>query len=271
MVMFVPCDEAIEARCARPSRPDRSERTMRWGRSTHVRREPTADAVSMRSERGASAIEVALLIAVIAIVCIGALKALGGDSDDTLVEAAEATANEPAAPSGGGSGSGGGSTGGGGGGGGATTTSAAPTTTTTAAPTTTTSAAPATTTTTMPPLGSGYPSSSGFQTPTVQTNSNGQKRASTSVVVRGTDGTPIPNATVVVEIARYQRSSSGSFTWKTEQVTLTTGANGAVTVTPSSYYTTSGTTRVTQMRFTIVSSTASGWDGTKTPVTQSLV
>lgn len=248
---------------------DRSVRPMRTGRVAHARPARVSDPEEVQSEDGASGVEIALLVAVIAIVCIGAVKALGGGSEGGLTEVAEATAGDPSSTGGGGGGGGGGAGGGGGTGGGssggATTTTAAPTTTTTtAAPTTTTAAptttAPPTTTTTMPPLGPGYPSTSGFQTPTVQT-SGSNKRAQTGVVVRDASGTPVAGASATVTVW-YEQRVGNRWVWQSTTITVTTGADGSASVT-SAYYPTSGGSRVRAIRFELANSNASGWDGVK--------
>ena len=290
---------------------DRSVRPMRTGRVAHARPARVSDPEEVQSEDGASGVEIALLVAVIAIVCIGAVKALGGGSEGGLTEVAEATAGDPSSTGGGGGGGGGGAGGGGGPGGGrcggapptpvapaprggprgrggggggggggapvgggvpgggssggATTTTAAPTTTTTtAAPTTTTAAptttAPPTTTTTMPPLGPGYPSTSGFQTPTVQT-SGSNKRAQTGVVVRDASGTPVAGASATVTVW-YEQRVGNRWVWQSTTITVTTGADGSASVT-SAYYPTSGGSRVRAIRFELANSNASGWDGVK--------
>jgi Flp pilus assembly pilin Flp len=227
----------------------------------------------VRSERGASAVEVALVVALIAVVAIGALKALGGGSAESFEEVAVATEGGAVAPGGGsgggsgggGSGSGGGSGGGGGGGGETTSTTAAATTSTTAAATTTTTAAPTTTTaaptttTALPPLGSGYPSTSGFQAPTVSSTGGSNKQAATSLVVRDEGGTPVPGASATVTIW-YQQRQGNRWVWKRTEVTVTTGANGAVDVTSPSFPT-SGSNRVRAIQFELRDSNAPGWDG----------
>lgn len=229
----------------------------------------------MGDERGVTAVEWGLLVAVIAVVCLGALKLLGDSSSESFDEVAVATGSSGGSSSGGGGGGsgGGGSSGGGGGGGGSPTSTTSPSTSTTAAPTTTTVApttttsAPATTTTTLPPLGPGYPSTSGFAAADVQT-SGGSWRAETSLVIRAEDGTPLPGTTATVRIWRRERRGNG-WRWESSTVQVTTGANGAVDLDSGSWPRWGGD-RVSQVHFELLGTNHPDWDGEEHSVSANL-
>ncbi len=49
--------------------------------------------LNLKSERGAALVEYALLLALIAVVCIAALKALGGDASDKFDSVGDSISN----------------------------------------------------------------------------------------------------------------------------------------------------------------------------------
>lgn len=210
----------------------------------------------MGRERGATLAEYALLVALIAVVSIGALTLLGDRSSDEFEEIATSV-GEDTRPSTGSGGSGGG----GGGGGGTTTTTASGGGggTTTTAPTTTTTAP--TTTTTVPPLDGSYPDASGFASdPEVDHESDGDWTATVDLVLRNTAGDPMPYTQANVRIWRRERQWDGSYDWEWRMVQVTTGANGTVQI-QSNDWPESGSRRVIQLVFVVEDAGGSSWDG----------
>ncbi|MHB1138980.1 MAG: Flp family type IVb pilin [Microthrixaceae bacterium] len=200
-----------------------------------------------RRERGATLVEYALLVAVLAVPTVGGIEYIRSGAERKVDSTAEGISTHTlptvtTAPDGGG-------------GGGATTSSSTPASTapTTAAPTTAapTTAAP---TTTAPPVSV----TSSWSTPTTsRTNSNTRWTASTRVTIKNAQNASVANATVVIKV-EYRTARSGS--WITDQtITMTTNSSGQATATPSkSYSISSGSTppKARDFRFTVVSVTA---------------
>lgn len=208
-------------------------------------------------ERGASAVEVALLIAVVAIVVAGAVRLVGRGSEQSLATVGSSIHGSgsagPATSGGGGGGSGGG---GGGGGPGPIvppTTAAPPTPTTTAPPTT----APATTTppTTAPPT-----TTTTAPPPAVATGSLGSASsrstgagwiASAELTLLDQRGEPVVGAEVTVEVRSRRVRRSGSVTWDTTTRTGTVGADGRLVI-ETGPWRPSGSNRITDVTYEVI-------------------
>ena len=171
-----------------------------------------------RRDRGATLVEYALMLCLVAVICTTAVRGLGNKSSSTL-DAAHAGISGAAASTTTGSGGPGDD---GGGGGGATTT-AAPTSTVAPTSAATAPAAPATTVPPTPDLLSIGASFTGMST---STSSSSNWTASTTVIVKTTGGIGVPGATVTLKV----RTLVGS-TWSEQTASVTTAANGKVTYT----------------------------------------
>lgn len=234
------------------------------------------------ADRGASVAEYALLVALISVVAIGAIKALGDSSSDGFTDAASGIGEDsegagphpgppPSVPdggSGGGPGDDGGDLGGSGGSGGS-----GGTTTTTAPPATvppTTTPAPTTSTTTPPASGS-----SGWSGAKATPNGN-KWNSQATVKIFGTNGEPLTgvNAGVQIRVVQVYRTWDGKLaeqSW-TDQATLVNGeatfSNNAL-ARPAD-----GTWHVVAMRYEVVNvvyyyphNPTIGWDGGKPATT----
>ncbi|MCB1013639.1 MAG: hypothetical protein KDB10_00780 [Acidimicrobiales bacterium] len=223
----------------------------------------------MREQRGATLTEYALMVALVAIVCLGALAVLGRRSADTVDEAAAKIDADHGStvPGGGGGGGGGGGVarggsgggGGGGGGDGATTTTApvpttAPPTTTTTPPTT---AAPSTTTT-APQPGDEFPEDSGF-IDGEQVWSGSEWRLHTALVLRAPNGAPLADTDATVQQWRHVRTSYG-WTWIRTLVPVTTGPDGTVTFVTDPAFPAWGNGAADRIVLSIVAVDHSAWD-----------
>lgn len=228
----------------------------------------------MHDQRGATLAEYALLVGLVALVCLGAITLLGLRSKDTVEEVSAQVDRGEAPPAdgggggggGGGSGDGGGGSSGDGGGGssgdGATTTTPSPTTTTTTAPPTTTTTPPAATTSTTtaaaPVPGSGYPDESGFAeaSPVVD---GLEWRVETGLVLWSQDGTPLRDTEATVEIWRHVLTRYG-WRWARSLVPVTTGSDGTTPFTTPGYPGW-GSNAVDRVVVRIVSVDDPAWDG----------
>lgn len=226
----------------------------------------------MHDQRGATLAEYALLVGLVALVCLGAITLLGLRSKDTVeevsaqVDGGEAPPGDDDGGGGGGSsddGGGGGSSGDGGGstGDGVTTTTTTTPTTTKPPPTTTTTTTPgATTSTTVsaPLPGSDYPTESGFAegTPVVD---GLEWRVETGVVLWSQDGTPLRDTDATVEIWRHVLTRYG-WRWVRSLVPVTTGSDGTAPFTTPEYPGW-GSNAVDRVVVRIVSVDDPSWDG----------
>lgn len=231
----------------------------------------------MHDQRGATLAEYALLVGLVALVCLGAITVLGLRSKDT-VEEVSAQVDRGETPPGGGNGAGDGDggidDGGGGGGiddgggaqGGTTTTSTTAATTTTSTPTTTTTqplttttADPSTPTTApLPAPGEDYPTESGFADPDLVVEGL-DWRVETGLVLWADDGTPLRDTDATVEIWRHVLTRYG-WRWARSVVPVTTGADGTAPFsTPD--YPGWGSGEVDRVVIRIVSVDDPSWDG----------
>ena len=221
-------------------------------------------------ERGASGVEVALLVAVVAVAVLGAVQFLGGQSASGLEDANKGlTQTTSDADGGGGSspgpGSGGGSSGGSGGPTvpgstppprGTSTTTATPSTTaaptTTAAPATTTTATP--TTSTMPPL---------VAAPTfnnISTWRDGSDWRASTTLDLASGGAPVVGAEVTLTVRTQENKSSS---WSTTTMTVTVGFSGQIDLELGPYQRTGRSRIVTvEVQVTAVNPLSGAtWDG----------
>jgi Flp pilus assembly pilin Flp len=202
-------------------------------------------------DRGATLVEYALLVGLIAIVAIGALTVLGRNSSDQVDEVAAKIDTEP-----GDDGGDGGGDGGGGGGGATTTTGVGPTTTVAPLPTTTTT--PPTTATTAPPVGPEFPETSGFAPAQVDPAAS-EWAATADLVVRDESGIPLPATVATVDIWRYELTWDG-WRWRRRTVTVTTGPDGVAEVRTLDFPD-SGRGEVDRLIFVLTDADHHLWDG----------
>ena len=188
----------------------------------------------LHGSRGATLVEYALIVALVAIPSIGALSRLDDASDDYYTDASDDigdlpqlgidTSSDSSVPSGGSSTTAV-----------PTTTTAAPTTTTTAPPTTTTTAP--TTTTTAPTTTTTLLRSRISELTNVSSNNGSSYNAAARVkIVRNSNGNAVSNASVTVRMVdRFNNSSNRSCTTdSTGRCTVTwsrSDNNGPVTAT----------------------------------------
>ena len=206
-----------------------------------------------REEHGASLVEVAMLIALVAVVTIGVLVRLGSSSGTKLDQAGQGihrASSEGAPPSGGtGGGSGGpsGGDGGGGSGAGPVTGPTAPPTTTTV-PAATTTIAPPTTTTTPPTTTTSAPTPAAADLGNGRGTRNGSYRwdASADLTVGSDPGRSL-RGTATVRVTTTRRS--GSTSSSTVEVRLDDDGNAAIETGP---YNRTGSSRIEQVTYTII-------------------
>jgi Flp pilus assembly pilin Flp len=197
-------------------------------------------------ERGASLVEYALLIALIAVGATAAVTHLGRSSSSKVDEVArrvnDDTPDDEAAPD--------------------PTTApgdgSTPASTSTPSATSTSTTTTTTTTTTIPAPDEALPSSSGFTEAVVERDGYTWS-VRTRLVLRDSDGDPLPgvDATVVIKRRQYY----GSYAYDlTQTVTVTTGPDGTVeVVTPE--YPVSGSYRVSRIDLTLDEVDHGDWDG----------
>lgn len=234
----------------------------------------------MHDQRGATLAEYALLVGLVALVCLGAITVLGLRSKDTVeevsaqVDRGERPPGDGDGGGGGGGGRGGGTADGGSGGDGGTgdssgdgvtttttttTTSTTTTTTTTAPPPTTTTPGATTSTTVDAPLpGSDYPLESGFADATRVVDGL-DWRVETGMVLWSQDGTPLRDTDATVEIWRHVLTRYG-WRWARSLVPVTTGSDGTVPFTTPEYPGW-GSNAVDRVVVRIVSVDDPAWDG----------
>ena len=230
-------------------------------------------------QRGASLIEVALIVAVVAAVALVALRFVGTRSSSSL-DAAGQTSHAAGRDGGGTGGSGGGTSGGTGGGGtdpGIPTTTLSgwnsgsgsgdipptipgttvpPTTTTTTSPTTTTTAAP---TTTAPPSVATATLANG----TARMISSSSWQAGATLTLVDQVGTPMAGATVTVQVRALKINWNGSQSWVTTTVDGTVDGAGHLAL-DTGPYKSSGGGRITKVEYTVLDVALAGdgtWDG----------
>lgn len=217
----------------------------------------------MHEQRGATLAEYALLVGLVAIVCVGAVTLLGHRSRATVDEVASRVDSGHRDA---------GSTptdGTGDGGGGVTPTSTTTVTsttisTTTTAPTTSTTA-PATTTTLAggpaPAVpGPEFPADSGF-VPPEQVIEGLDWHLDTALVLRSDDGSPLRSTDATVEIWRHVYTTYG-WRWVRSLVPVTTGADGTTPfATPA--YRAWGSNAVDRLVVTIIDVDDASWDGVR--------
>jgi len=180
-----------------------------------------------KEERGASLVEYALLVGLVALAAVAALVRLGGSASDRMEEVAVQVEEEPSG-------------------------SPSPST----APPGTEAPPPVPTTTTTPP--SELPATSGFGAAEVVDEPDGW-HAVTDLVVRDGGGAPLPAVPASVRIWRYQRTSSG-WAWRSRYLEVVTEDDGVVGVQTSSFPD-SGTGAVSRVIFTLVDVDDHRWDG----------
>jgi hypothetical protein len=219
-------------------------------------------------------VEVALIIALIATVAIGALSFVGSSSGSSLDEAGKGIddkatdASDPGSGGSGGGTTGGGTTGGGttggsggsgGSGGGSATTAPGATSTTTAVPTTTTSttAAP---TTTVPPT----PASASLDNGRGVRNGSSRWDASADLAIEGPPGASL-RGTVTVEITWHKAYGQTG----TDTIEVPVDEHGRAVI-ESGPYARSGSSRITSVDYRVVGvdfDDDGAWDGTQPSIT----
>lgn len=144
-----------------------------------------------------------------------------------------------------------------------TTTTTAPTTTTTVKPTTTTTTAPTTTTTVKPTTTTVKATKSGgTMAQATATKSGNSWSATTTVTVTDDKGAPIVGAKVTVLVRTLQIDNKGKQTWVETTTTATSGAGGSIAVNAANLART-GNPFVDKVEFVLTDVQATGltWDG----------
>jgi Flp pilus assembly pilin Flp len=228
----------------------------------------------LRTQRGATAIEVALIIALIATVTIGADRLLGTNSSKKLGKASDGVSGSTATTiSGGGGddGGGGGGTGGGGGGtgdgGGGTGGGSQSTTTVVGAGGSTTTTTGTTSTTTEPVSRTTVPAVAAAQFSQANASRSGTHwSASAQLLLHDQTGAPLAGATVTIAVEVYTENSRGIGTWSTTTVTLVTAADGTALLSSGPY----SASKVSTIEYAVTTvddgSQGATWDGASTTV-----
>lgn len=218
------------------------------------------------------------MLALVALVVLGSIKALGGSSSTKLTTVGAGIHSSDGATTGGASGSPSAPSDPPPAGGepplttpppttvppAPSTTSTAPATTTTATPTTTTTAAPTTTmaptTTTAPPVGGAE-----FAATTSARSGSSNWTAGATLVLADRSGGPMPGAVVSVRARAYK--ANGSYT--DETITVTVGSDGTAQI-GSGPYRRTGSSRVTSVTYTVTAvdpPAGATWDRVPTATT----
>ena len=207
-----------------------------------------------RTERGATLVEYALIVALVAVGTLGGIDAMQSGAQRATEQTASeiSTRSVPSVPEPDGDGGGDATT---------TTTTQPPTTTTTTTPTTTTTT---TTTTTIPPAST---MSASWGNATTQTNGWSNWKALATLTVRDNRSQAVSGATVRIGVQYYRDGR-----WRdASDIPGSTNSNGQVTI-DSGWYARNGgsSNRVDQIRFVVESVSKSGLTYTSGGVTTTL-